>query len=100
MLINHSSINTQYEYCRHELNIFSENSSFYILNTVTHLNMSANENTAEATYEAGCHCGYISLSVTLSPPLPEHQVTNCNCSICRRTGYLLVCELHLHHSFI
>ncbi|RBR07307.1 uncharacterized protein FIESC28_10713 [Fusarium coffeatum] len=52
--------------------------------------MSANESTAEATYEAGCHCGYIGLSVTLSPPLPEHQVTNCNCSVCRRTGYLLV----------
>jgi hypothetical protein len=29
--------------------------------------------------------------VALSPPLPEHEVTNCSCSICRRGGYLLVC---------
>ncbi|KAG5769113.1 hypothetical protein H9Q69_012528 [Fusarium xylarioides] len=42
------------------------------------------------TYEVGCHCGYISLSVALSPPLPKHEVISCNCSICRRGGYLLV----------
>ncbi|KAL2680615.1 hypothetical protein Neosp_008217 [[Neocosmospora] mangrovei] len=52
--------------------------------------MATEEPKAEATYEAGCHCGYISLSVTLSPPLPEHEVLHCNCSICRRGGYLLV----------
>ncbi|KAG9256667.1 uncharacterized protein F5Z01DRAFT_634242 [Emericellopsis atlantica] len=45
---------------------------------------------SSATYNAGCHCGHITLSVTLSPPLPEHQVLNCNCSICRSAGYLLV----------
>ena len=44
------------------------------------------------TYDAGCHCGYISLSLTLSPPLPEYTVLNCNCSMCTRAGYLLVCK--------
>ncbi|KAK2607272.1 hypothetical protein N8I77_005961 [Diaporthe amygdali] len=42
------------------------------------------------TYEAGCHCGYIKFSVTLSPPLPEYKPLQCNCSACRRFGYLLV----------
>ncbi|KAI0385390.1 hypothetical protein F5Y04DRAFT_184703 [Hypomontagnella monticulosa] len=42
------------------------------------------------TYEAGCHCGYIKFSVTLSPPLPEYKVVNCNCSACSHLGYLLV----------
>ncbi|KAG5662201.1 hypothetical protein KAF25_004440 [Fusarium avenaceum] len=56
--------------------------------------MSSDESKPEATYEAGCHCGYISLSVALSPPLPEHEVTNCSCSICRRGGYLLVYPSH------
>ncbi|KAM0554738.1 hypothetical protein ACHAPJ_006810 [Fusarium lateritium] len=52
--------------------------------------MASNDNKNEGTYEAGCHCGYIGLSVTLSPPLPEYKVLDCNCSICRRGGYLLV----------
>ena len=43
------------------------------------------------TYEAGCHCGYIKFSVTLSPPLPDYKVLSCNCSMCRKSGYLLVC---------
>ncbi|PSR90536.1 Mss4-like protein [Coniella lustricola] len=42
------------------------------------------------TYEAGCHCGYIKFSVTVSPPLPETKPLRCNCSACRRFGYLLV----------
>ncbi|ROW06465.1 hypothetical protein VMCG_04387 [Cytospora schulzeri] len=41
-------------------------------------------------YEAGCHCGYVKFSVTLSPPLPEYKPVNCDCSACRRFGYLLV----------
>ncbi|KPM38464.1 hypothetical protein AK830_g8097 [Neonectria ditissima] len=52
--------------------------------------MTAAETKPSETYEAGCHCGFISLSVTLSPPFPEHVVNQCNCSICRRAGYLLV----------
>lgn len=43
-------------------------------------------------YEAGCHCGKISFSMKLSPPLDEYKVLSCNCSICRRAGYLLVCK--------
>ncbi|KAI1480653.1 hypothetical protein K445DRAFT_318592 [Daldinia sp. EC12] len=42
------------------------------------------------TYEAGCHCGYIKFSVTLSPPLSEYKVLECNCSACTHLGYLLV----------
>lgn len=47
---------------------------------------------SDQTYEAGCHCGYIKFSVTLSPPLPEYEVVQCDCSACRRFGYLLVCK--------
>lgn len=42
-------------------------------------------------YDGGCHCGHISFSFKLSPPLDEYTVLNCNCSICRRMGYLLIC---------
>jgi hypothetical protein len=41
-------------------------------------------------YTASCHCGAVSYTVHLSPPLPEWKVVSCNCSICARTGYLLV----------
>ena len=50
------------------------------------------EDKSTGTYEAGCHCGYIKFSVTLTPALPETKVLNCNCSACTRFGYLLVCE--------
>ncbi|CAH0050172.1 unnamed protein product [Clonostachys solani] len=52
--------------------------------------MTEQETPPSATYDAGCHCGSISFSFTLSPPLPEYEVMNCGCSICRRAGYLLV----------
>lgn len=74
--------------------------------------MSTEETKKESqTYEAGCHCGYIKFAVTLSPPLgPDHKPLNCNCSACRRFGYLLVCmsslsvscessSLHLHYLY-
>ncbi len=51
------------------------------------------EQQSSGTYEAGCHCGYIRFSVTLTPALPEIKVMNCNCSACTRFGYLLVCKL-------
>ena len=41
------------------------------------------------TYEAGCHCGYITFAVTLSPPLSTYEVNECNCSMCKHAGYLL-----------
>ncbi|OAA67186.1 Mss4-like protein [Niveomyces insectorum RCEF 264] len=44
-----------------------------------------------ATYPGGCHCGYLAFEVTLTPPLDQgHMVIHCNCSACRRFGYLLV----------
>lgn len=52
----------------------------------------APESKPSQTYEAGCHCGYVRFSVTLSPPLPEYKPLECNCSACRRFGYLLVCK--------
>ena len=52
----------------------------------------AGEETRSGTYEAGCHCGYIKFSVKLSPPLPEYEVLDCGCSMCAKSGYLLVCK--------
>ncbi|KAK4227971.1 hypothetical protein QBC38DRAFT_415615 [Podospora fimiseda] len=46
------------------------------------------------TYPSSCHCGHIKFDVTLSPPLSQQQVMNCNCSICQRAGYLLVLTWH------
>ena len=37
------------------------------------------------THRGGCHCGRVRFEVD-APPLPE--VIDCNCSICRMTGYL------------
>ncbi|KAK0386887.1 hypothetical protein NLU13_5200 [Sarocladium strictum] len=51
---------------------------------------SAKTEETSQTYEAGCHCGHVKLSVTLTPSLQTYKVLNCNCSICRRLGYLLV----------
>ena len=44
------------------------------------------------TYIGSCHCGNFKYRVTQSPPLsdPESSVTQCNCSICARNGYLLI----------
>ncbi|PVH99227.1 hypothetical protein DM02DRAFT_615184 [Periconia macrospinosa] len=42
------------------------------------------------TYHALCHCGAVRYTVTLSPPLAQQKVVECNCSICSRNGYLLV----------
>ncbi|HTJ45341.1 MAG TPA: GFA family protein [Kofleriaceae bacterium] len=39
------------------------------------------------TYEGSCHCGAIRYQVTMEPPT---KAMSCNCSICRRTGALLV----------
>jgi hypothetical protein len=48
------------------------------------------------TYNALCHCGTVQYTVTLSPPLTEQKVVECNCSICSRNGYLLVYPLREH----
>ncbi|MDQ0466263.1 hypothetical protein QO010_004056 [Caulobacter ginsengisoli] len=36
------------------------------------------------TIESSCHCGAVKLTCTLAPA----EVTDCNCSICRRYGTL------------
>ncbi|KAF1962765.1 hypothetical protein CC80DRAFT_588281 [Byssothecium circinans] len=48
------------------------------------------------TYDALCHCGTVQYAVTLSPPLGEQKVVECNCSICSRNAYLLVYPLRKH----
>ena len=59
--------------------------------------MSATESPAaaavsSATYNGNCHCQKIKYTVTQSPPLtdPACEVTDCNCSICSRNGYLFI----------
>lgn len=44
-------------------------------------------------YDGGCHCGAISYTVKLSPPLPDGVVSQCNCSICHINGQLMVYPL-------
>lgn len=36
------------------------------------------------TYEGGCHCGAVRFQVTVD----KHEATDCNCSICRKKGFL------------
>ncbi len=36
------------------------------------------------TYEGGCHCGAVRLSVIVD----KHEATDCNCSICIKKGFL------------
>lgn len=43
-----------------------------------------------SSHRGNCHCGAVRFNFTISPPLHEYPVNNCNCSICRKNGYLLV----------
>jgi hypothetical protein len=45
-----------------------------------------------ATYTASCHCGAFKYTITTSPPLssPTARISQCNCSICVRNGYLML----------
>ncbi|MGK7918014.1 MAG: GFA family protein [Prochloraceae cyanobacterium] len=36
------------------------------------------------TYEGGCHCGAVRFRVIVD----KHEVDDCNCSICRKKGFL------------
>jgi len=45
------------------------------------------------TYRGGCHCGAVRFEVTVPDDTPEasrsyHTVYDCNCSICRKKGFL------------
>ncbi|MCP6762371.1 MAG: GFA family protein [Fischerella sp. CENA71] len=37
-----------------------------------------------ATYQGGCHCGAVRFQVIVD----RHKVDDCNCSICRKKGFL------------
>lgn len=37
-------------------------------------------------YEGGCHCGAVRFQVAVQQD--EHVVSDCNCSICRKKGFL------------
>ena len=41
---------------------------------------------ADTTYQGSCHCGAVRYTVTMAPPETAYA---CNCSICRRAGWLL-----------
>lgn len=36
------------------------------------------------TYDGGCHCGAVRFQVTVD----NYEVSDCNCSICRKKGFL------------
>jgi hypothetical protein len=38
-----------------------------------------------STYEGSCHCGAVRFTVTMAPPTKAYA---CNCSMCRRAGWL------------
>ena len=37
-----------------------------------------------STYEGGCHCGAVRFQVRVA----RHEAVDCNCSICRKKGFL------------
>jgi len=37
-----------------------------------------------STYEGGCHCGAVRFGIQVL----EHKAINCNCSMCRKKGFL------------
>lgn len=43
-----------------------------------------NNNHEYITYEGGCHCGAVRFRLVVN----QHQVYECNCSICRKKGFL------------
>lgn len=43
-----------------------------------------------SSHRGNCHCGAVRYTFTLSPPLSEYPAATCNCSICTKSGYLLV----------
>lgn len=46
-----------------------------------------------AEFKGSCHCGDITFKVTMPSPY-DYAVSNCNCSLCTRWGYLnMTCAL-------
>src|SRR5882762_7502654 len=42
-----------------------------------------------SSYSGNCHCGTVKYTVR-TPSLSDSKVISCNCSICRRNGYLFI----------
>ena len=40
--------------------------------------------TEPTTYQGGCHCGAVRFQVAIA----KHEAIDCNCSICRKKGFL------------
>jgi hypothetical protein len=40
----------------------------------------------QMSYEGGCHCGAVRFRIAVTPA--EQVVSDCNCSICRKKGFL------------
>jgi len=51
--------------------------------------MAVNTDPELTSYPANCHCGAVRYTVKIRA-LADHDIVNCNCSICTRNGYLLV----------
>lgn len=49
----------------------------------------------KGTYKGSCHCGFVTYTVNLdfanpTPQMRGAHATRCNCTICHKSGYLLV----------
>jgi hypothetical protein len=55
-----------------------------------------------ATYTASCHCTTFLYTITTTPPLssPSAQISQCNCSICTKNGYLMIYPPHTSVTFL
>jgi hypothetical protein len=76
----------------------SHHSPFLNLKLSFFLTMSSNQTTlappseTSAIYTASCHCAAFIYTITTSPPLscPSARISQCNCSICIKNGYLMI----------
>ncbi|KAH3908888.1 hypothetical protein HBH56_165030 [Parastagonospora nodorum] len=54
------------------------------------------------TYTASCHCAAFTYTITTSPPLshPSARISQCNCSICVKNGYLMIYPANTSVTFL
>lgn len=50
------------------------------------------QDSESTTYTASCHCRALIYTITTTTPLssPSARISQCNCSICVRNGYLMI----------
>lgn len=60
----------------------------------------AEEEKPSGTYRGACHCGAVVFNITISPPFPEYEINLCNCSVCTKSGYMLVYPRREHVEFV